>query len=66
MVRDWNVCRPQTGASFRLNIAVLIAAFLLLSAWLTQNDEMEGAGRFLTAAALYVWVYWRLIGKLDK
>lgn len=50
-----------------LDVVLLIAAFLFFSAWLTQKapeDSGEGAGAFLTCAAMYIRVYWRLIGKL--
>lgn len=58
---------PAKKRELALQIVVLIAAFLLLAAWLTQNDPKnptEGVGRFLTCAAAYIYVYWRLIGKL--
>jgi hypothetical protein len=60
---------PAKRRELALQVVVLIAAFVLLAAWLTQNDPKnpaEGVGRFLTCAAAYIYVYWRLIGKLDE
>jgi hypothetical protein len=51
-----------------LDVAVLIAAFLVLAVWLTQDDPKnptEGVAEFVICAAAYIRVYWRLIGKLD-
>jgi hypothetical protein len=56
---------PAKKRALALNVAVLIGAFLLLAAWLTQDDATEGAGHFLTCAAAYIYLYWLLIGKLD-
>jgi hypothetical protein len=60
---------PGKRRELALDVVALIGAFLLLSAWLTQNDPKnptEGVGHFLTCAAVYICVYWRLIGKLDE
>jgi hypothetical protein len=60
---------PGKRRELALDVVALIGAFLLLAAWLTQNDPKnptEGVGHFLTCAAVYICVYWRLIGKLDE
>jgi hypothetical protein len=59
---------PAKRRELALQVVVLIAAFVLLAAWLTQDDPRnpaEGVGRFLTCAAAYIYLYWRLIGKLE-
>jgi hypothetical protein len=51
-----------------LEVAALVAAFLVLAAYLRQGGELDdpkGAGIALAYAAALVRVYWRLVGKLD-
>jgi hypothetical protein len=60
---------PAKRRELALQVVALIAGFVLLAAWLTQKDPKnpaEGVGHFLTCAAAYIYVYWRLIGKIDE
>jgi hypothetical protein len=60
---------PAKKRELAVNVVILIGAFMVLAAWLTQDDPKspaEGAGLFLACAAAYINVYWRLIGKFDE
>jgi hypothetical protein len=60
---------PAKKRALALDVVILIAAFLLFAAWATQDgshDPKAGAGTFLTVAAMYIRVYWQLIGRLEE
>jgi hypothetical protein len=60
---------PPQRRALALDVVTLVAAFLLLAAWLTQSSDdprnpATGVAEFLACAAMYIRVYWRVIGKL--
>lgn len=56
---------PAKRRALALDVAMLIAALLMLDAFLTQSGNLEAAGVTLGCAAYLVRVHWRLTGKLD-
>jgi hypothetical protein len=59
---------PRRRRMLALDIAVMIAAFLMLAAWLAESADPrdpKGAGIALACAASLIRVCWRLEGKLD-
>ena len=64
-VEGMSVARKRMLA---LDVALLIAAFLTLAAWLSQSPDpkdLKGEAIALACAAALVRLYWRLTGKLD-
>jgi hypothetical protein len=60
---------PTQARRLALDLAVLVAALLVLAAYLRQGGEVvedpKGAGIAIAYAAALVRVYWRVEGKLD-
>jgi hypothetical protein len=57
---------PEKRRALAIDVAVLIAAFVTLAAWLSTGDlrDPKGAGFALAFAASLVRVYWRLTDKI--